>query len=453
MKRISIYSLLTVVTLATIVTACKNNEPQPDDIFYADNEEMLTKLTADGRIYTLQEFKDTYMSEEGNYLSDTTLYRTRATSGTINGMYLFSMDTIPTGGQGIYIVGRISTDDYGGNFYKTLVIQQIVDGEQQALRISVDAGSISGMYPRGQKILIRCNGLAIGRYANQPQLCLPTYNNNVFADKASQKIGWAPGRIPLARFKAATHYLGTPDESKLQYDVRTIADITQSADILLGRKEDGKLIMIKDIHYSGQCLAQDKSLMYCTTGNPSEDGNANVFAPTTGNVGYPQSRVVFDKSNMNYICISMSEYAKQANFYIPGATGAEEADVFFYDSTAVIDLSKPYLLADLGGKTGCIVPVDARKEASGWQIDDVIYLDKDKSTGYVYDGRVWSTALGVLHCAEYSGSVKGILSYYMDNASYDPAISNWAISICDLSDLDLKKVDGTIWTPLEYTAN
>lgn len=452
MKRITLFFVITLFTVVAILSSCKPDAPASENLFYAEDEATIAQLTADGDVYNLNDFMDQFMTEEGNYLSDTTLYRIRSTSGTINGKYLFSIDTIRSGGRGIYIMGRVTTDDYGGNFYKTLVIQQIVDNEQQALRISVDAGSVSGLYPRGQMILIRCNGLAIGRYANQPQLCVPSYNNNVFADKADQKTGWAPGRIPLPRFKAATKYIGLPDVKKLVYDTRTIADITQSSDLVAARKEDGKLIRIENIHYSGQCLAEDKSLMYCTTGNPTTDKTSNVFAPTTGNVGYPQSRVIFDAEDEYYLCVSMSEYAKQANFYIPGATSAEEADVFFYDSLAVPDLSKPYLLANLPYNPNCVIPVDSRKEYEGWQVDDVIYTTSDKSTGYIYDGISWSTALGVLHCSEYSGSVKGILSYYMDNASYEPQSSNWAVSICDLTDLDLYK-NGVKWTPIEYTPN
>jgi len=198
--------------------------------------------------------------------------------------------------------------------------------------------------------------------------------------------------------------------------------------------------------------------MYCSTGNPAKDGYANVFAPTTGNVGYPQSRVIFDESNTDYICVSMSEYAKEANYYLPGATAADEGEVYYYDSLKVKDYSQPYLLANLSDKLqNCYIPVSARKEYQGWKVDDVVYTDTEKTNGFVCTGIVggeaqWSDHLGVVHCPEYSGTVRGILSYYMDNAKYSPQVSNWAISICDLSDLDLYK-DGKKWVPLEYTPN
>jgi len=460
MKRFSIFYFI-ILALLVILPSCKATDPKIEDIFYAEDQATIQKLTQDGKLYTINEFMDAFMTEKGNYLSDSSLYRTRSYGkGTIQGgdtLYLFSIDTLPINGPGIYIMGRISTDDYGGNFYKSLVIQQVVNNEQQALRISVDAGSISGMYPRGQMILIRCNGLAIGRYANQPQLCVPSYNNNVYADKASQKVGWAPGRIPLARFKKATYFIGSPDESKLVYDVCTIEDLTANyKDIVGARKKDGKLIKVYNIHYSGECTNDQRKLVYCVPLNPDTCKTANVFAPTTKNVGHPQTRFIYDAENSHYIGVSMSEYAKEANYYLPGATAAEEGEVYFYTET--FDYSKPYLEATLNG-THYYIQVSARKEYEGWKVDDVIYLDtlKTSGTGFVCtkveSGVVsWSNALGVVHCSEYVGSVRGIWSYYMDNAEYTPEGTNWAISICDLSDLQLYK-NGKVWVPIEYTAN
>jgi len=454
MKRKNI-SLYLMIAAGLLMTACKAADPKVEDLVYAEDEATIQDLVKDGKLYTLQEFKDSFMTEEGNYLSEQSLYRTRATGTGTAGKYLFSLDTLPKDGPGIYIMGRVSTDDYGGNFYKALVLQQLVGDGQQAMRISVDAGSVSGMYPRGQMVLIRCNGLAIGRYANQPQLCVPSYNNNVYADKAAQKIGWAPGRIPLARFKEATKRIGNPDEKKLVYEEMTIADITKVFDIESGRNADGKLVRIKNIHYSGQCLTSNKSLQYCTTGNPKDDSYSNVFAPTTGNVGYPQSRIIFDEDDENYICVSMSEYAKEANYYLPGATSGAEGEEYQYDSAAVVDYSKPYLIAKLNDYGDCYIPVTARKEYQGWKENDVIYTDDEHKSenAYIFTGSGWDKGrCGVLHCSEYEGEMKGILSYYMDNAGYSPAVTNWAISICDLSDLQLTK-EGKKWVPLEYTPN
>ena len=301
--------------VATLILASCKPEPISEDSVFLTEETIQQIVSADGgRIYTINELLDTYMSEKGNYLSDTSLYRTRANNG--DGTWLFSMDTLPSTGNGIYIRGRITTDDYGGNFYKALCIQQVVNGEQQALRIGVDASSVSGMYPLGQEILIRCNGLAIGRYADQPQLCVPAYNNNIHANNASQKIGWAPGRIPWEQFQTIVNRIGRPDTSRLYYEELTIADfqaITAEADM---RKWDAKLVRIRNVWFTGE-YENNGSFAQLTTGNPEDDTNANVFAPTTTNIGYPQSRVITDGTAKTLV--SNSEYCKFAAYYIPGA--------------------------------------------------------------------------------------------------------------------------------------
>ena len=301
------------ITLVALCIACTPNPVDESKLFLTDAQ--ADELIAQGTLLTLQQFKDSFMSEKGNYLSDTTLYRTRATKDGKN--YLFSIDTIPVSETPVYIRGRVTTDDYAGNFYKAMCIQQIVDGKQQALRLSVDAGSIGGLYQIGQEILIRVDGLAIGRYANQPQLCLPSYNNNIYANNAEQKIGWAPGRIPMAIFNARTKCIGKPDISKLLYDELKITEFTSVLNLQETRKWDAKLVRIKDVHYTGQYFTTSGTGK-CTTGDPEVDQNANVFAPTTNNIGFPQTRVIED-ANGNKTGISASEYAKFAYFYIPGA--------------------------------------------------------------------------------------------------------------------------------------
>ena len=371
---ISKLSLLLVLCFGFMLS-CTPSAIDESSLFLT--EDQADELISQGTLLTLQQFKDSFMTEKGNYLSDTTLYRTRATKDGKN--YLFSIDTIPVSDKPIYIRGRVTTDDYAGNFYKAMCIQQIVDGEQQALRLSIDAGSVGGLYQIGQEILIRVDGLAIGRYANQPQLCLPSYNNNIYANNAEQKIGWAPGRIPLAIFRARTQCIGKPDVSQLVYDEYEIKEFTSVLNLQETRKWDAKLVRIKNVHYTGEYFESNGTVSKCSTGNPEDDTNANVFAPTTENIGYPQGRIIAD-ANGNKTVISSSEYAKFAYFYLPGA---------------------------------------------------------DKN--------------GITNCPKYVGDVVGILGYYNDNARYDPAADDWAISIRSLDDLQLFDADGNLWPRIEYT--
>lgn len=339
MKRNNVIFIALSAVVALAISACTPNAPAEESCYF--NEEQVAKWTADGRIYNINDFVDEFMTEEGDFDN----YRTRSYfSNKVDGkdttIFLFSIDTIPTDGPGIYIRGRIATDDYGGNFYKALVLQQIVDGEQQTLRLSVDMGSASGLYQKGQEVIIRCNGLSIGRYANQPQLCTPSYNNNVYAHSANAKVGWAPGRIPSMRFREACKLVGTPDASLLMYEEMTLPELHSKyidngkhgylmntwADIKRIRQIDGHLIRLTGVCFTGSFDNQgstENCVPYVpetdstpSQGDPEVDGsNAYVFAPTTGNVGYPQSRYIRGGSKL--LLVAASEYAKYAHYYLP----------------------------------------------------------------------------------------------------------------------------------------
>ena len=305
--------ILYIALVALCVVACTPPDVDQTKLFLT--EDQAQALIDQGEELTIEELKARYMTEDGNYCLPE-LYRERSKAGSY---YLFSIDTIPASEKPVYIRGRVTTDDYAGNFYKTLCIQQVFvngsDTTQQALRLSVDAGSVSGLYQLGQEILIRVDGLAIGRYANQPQLCLPSYNNNTHANKAEEKVGWASGRIPIAIFKARTQSIGMPDKSKLYYETLKITDYNNILDLEDARSWDAKLVCIKNVHFTGQYY-NNGTPAKCTTGDPETDQNANVFAPTTNNLNFPQARVFYDENN-NHSAVSTSEYAKYAHFYLP----------------------------------------------------------------------------------------------------------------------------------------
>ena len=364
--------ILYIALVALCVVACTPPDVDQTKLFLT--EDQAQALLDKGEELTIEELKARYMTEEGNYCLPE-LYRNRSKAGN---HYLFSIDTIPASKTPIYIRGRVTTDDYAGNFYKTLCIQQVFvngsDTTQQALRLSVDAGSIGGLYQLGQEILIRVDGLAIGRYANQPQLCLPSYNNNIYAgDYSKDKVGWAAGRIPAAIFKARTQCIGLPDQSKLYYEPMLITKFYDETDLEDTRSMDAKLVRIKNVHYTGTYEIHNNAAK-CNTEDPENTAdnkgeNANVFAPTTQNMNYPQSRVIAD-NNGNETFISTSEYAKFAHFYLPGA---------------------------------------------------------DKN--------------GVANCPKYVGDIVGILGFYYDNGKnftkYPPAGEDWSITIRSVDDLRL----------------
>ena len=149
---------------------------------------------------------------------------------------------------------------------------------------------------------------------------------------ASQKVGWCPGRIQGSVFRNVTRMIGKPDVNKLKYDTLTLTQLyaevplkpTIDADGMNKvRKADGRLVVIKNVHFTGE-YDNNGTLAKCDTLHPDSSSNANVFAPTTQNIGYPQSRVIADGSNK--IMCSSSEYAKFAYYYLPGADRHGVAD-------------------------------------------------------------------------------------------------------------------------------
>ena len=367
-KSLYTYAMVLAMPIVALMSSCEPRDLNENDVFTSEDQltQILEAENPEGyKIYNLNEFLDTFMTEEGNFASDTCPYRTRSTNG--NGLFLYAVDTLPTNGAGIYIRGRVTTDDYAGNFYKAMIIQQIVNGEQQNLRISVDMGSSGGMFQLGQEILIRCNGLAVGRYANQPQLCVPAYNNNIYAMNATQKVGWAPGRISSSSFRKAVRMIGVPDQSKLKYDTLSLKKLYQEIPIKPTinaegmdkvRKADGRLVVIKDVYFTGQAN-DDGSIVPCEYAHPDSSSIANVFAPSTNNIGYPQSRILRDQAT-NTICCSSSEYSKFACYYLPGADSTGVAKCKDWEGTVTGILGwyqdKASNLSSLNGSEWSVTP-------------------------------------------------------------------------------------------------
>ena len=83
---------------------------------------------------------------------------------------LFTIDTMDSPND-IIVRGRIITDDRAGNVYKYFVIQSL-DDDHTRLKVSVNAGSLSGMCAvRDKWWLSRCNGLVLGTLCEQHPSC------------------------------------------------------------------------------------------------------------------------------------------------------------------------------------------------------------------------------------------------------------------------------------------
>ena len=284
------YIWAAVAVLAMSMSSCAKFEPVPE------GTGVITEAEADALTPTMSiaDFKATFDVKDS----------------------LFTINYVDTESD-LYVRGRVITSDESGNIYKYFVMQDTHTGD--ALKVSVDAGSLSGTLPIGQEIVINCKGLVVGRYADMAQLGVETYNTS--------KSRIEPGRIPYTEFMSRVQYVGNPDESKIICEEMTIEEINSriNDDTLYGR-----LVRIKNVHFTG----------YGDDGERLKEAD-KIFAPTTYsptlqyNIGYPQSRQIAD-SNGNIAYLSTSEYARFADTKLPATNvwGDIVAIVAYYQDKA-----------------------------------------------------------------------------------------------------------------------
>lgn len=206
----------------------------------------------------------------------------------------YTFDTIKSETP-VVIEGIVSSEDIGGNVYKYIVVQDPVN--YYAIKISFDTGGLSSYYPLGQKVAVKCNGLVLGRYADMLQLGTTNFNSD------PDKTMFEPGRIPLPLADKYIKRIGLPDKNNVVIREMTIPEIKAG-----GPELHSQLVIIKDVRFTGQGADYNKPATI-----PDSE---KIFAPSTGGVGYPQSRVIRDKQG-NWIFVATSEYAKFAKKKLP----------------------------------------------------------------------------------------------------------------------------------------
>ena len=247
---------------------------------------------------------------------------------------LFTLNPIE-GPQDIYIKGRIISADTASNIYKYFVLEDL--NTRQSLKVAIDAGSLSGVFPLGQVVAVKCNGLMMGRYAEMPQLGVYSFRND-------DKTRYEPGRIPYAMVYDHFQRIGWPDKSKVTVPEEAVLTMAEIA--ALDSTWYGRLIKIENVEFTwkNDRDADLKTEFVSLRRSIEKTGNVNahqlspVFAPSTYdmskkyNIGYPMSREVSDDTGTLYI--STSEYAHFAETFIPkkGSVGTVTAILgWFHD--------------------------------------------------------------------------------------------------------------------------
>ncbi len=370
--------ILGLVAVAMLAACHKYNEPKDityDGKHYAEegsDQEWKATMTI-GELVT----NEKYFSEFGDvdkYPPRARSYQGDSKSGQNLG--LFSVQDITAD---IIIVGRIASTDVPGNIYKSIYIQDC-ENPDYGMKISVDAGSLGGQYPIGQKIAIKLQGLAIGKYARMPQIGVPYYNNAKDGMDDSGKAGWEIGRIPPQVFKEHVQLIGSPDKSQIKPKTMTIAEIKATADNYQEiAKLTSRLVRIEGVHFIPYTWNNDVLKELSGTLDCDDDGDANVFAPTTGGIGYPQSRlftcgaVVDSLIDVNdCLAIGTSEYAKFACAQLPNKRfcGSVTGFISYYWDRGKYSAGKHKVWSIV---INGLESLDLKDGSETWRADDVYY--------------------------------------------------------------------------------
>ncbi len=227
----------------------------------------------------------------------------------------FSVDQI-IHNEDVIIEGIITSEDIAGNIYKAIVVQEEGDNPQ-AIRISIDAGSLTGIYPVGQRVSVKLNGLWIGNFGQSAQIGTKFVSSTASRLTNDPEYTGEPGRI--AKVISDRHIVpyGMPDPKAIVPKEMTIAQIKAA-----GPELHNMLVIIKDATFTG------KGADFGKPANLAEKDK--IFAPSTNGVGFPQAREIIDATGS--IFIATSEYARFANKKLPTGTGDIVALVGWYNN-------------------------------------------------------------------------------------------------------------------------
>lgn len=208
----------------------------------------------------------------------------------------FTADRI-TSDEQIVINGIVTSTDIEGNVYKYIAIKEETTNGQ-SIRVSVDASGISSLYPLGQRVSVVLNDLCIGKYGDSPQVGI------YYTRPKDGRI--SPGSIPMPIARQQIIAYGEAEPEAVVADTMTISEI------LAAPRESMhyRLVCIKDAWFTGKGF---------DFGKPATIAEKDkIFAPSTGGIGYPQSREIQDGTGSTVI--ATSEFAKFAQHRLPAAT-------------------------------------------------------------------------------------------------------------------------------------
>lgn len=205
MKYLDKFIVITMALAGAVLTGCQDSFDDPK------LEIPVATLKANT---TILELKTEYWSDKYNYIDTVKL---------------------TAAGEHVVISGRVISNDYTGNIYKNLVIQD----ETAALAIAVNTTNLSNVYPVGQEVLIDVTDMYIGKYSSLVQLGAPDY---------SDSYGWQATFMSNDFLKMHTQLNGLPEPSKVDTIPYTIAQLNDQTPTNL-IKMQSQLVRFNNVHF------------------------------------------------------------------------------------------------------------------------------------------------------------------------------------------------------------
>ena len=248
--------------------------------------------------------------------------------------------------SGKYIKGRVISSDESGNIYKSLSIQD----KTAAIAFSINQNSLYNQYRAGQEIVVKLDGMHIGKYRGLMQFGEPQdYNGQMQASFMS-----------FEKFQAHAQKNGFPDRTEI--DTLDIKINELPTDPLQMGLKQSQLVRFKNVHWE----------------TPGE-----VYAPDKENA----SRNLIDESGAS-IVVRNSGYAKFHAERIPNGTGDVIGILGFYGS------SWQLLLNSIDDVRGFIPFSTEGLKEDPFSVDRAIEM-QGKATGWVKGYIVGAAAPGV----------------------------------------------------------
>jgi len=240
---------------------------------------------------------------------DSTTLESNTTISELKSVYpgkLFRLtDTTLFQKDSIIIEGIVTSDDKSGNFYKSMVIQDVTG----AIEVKINKTTLYNDYKIGQKVIIYCNGLFLGEYGGLIQL------GSTYTENGVTEIGGLESDVIIKKHIFKKGETLTPIEPMDMTPANLIA------------ANQSKLIRLNDVQFSMITSPIDgKQMTYADATNKVTVNHAVNTCPTS----------------FTNLVIRTSGYAKFAGDTIPTLKGSIVGILSYYNGTYQVMIRDTY---------------------------------------------------------------------------------------------------------------